>query len=165
MTMFPAPKDHSPPPSLPYATPQPNHDLCAGLAFSSALLFFIPLILLFYVFGFRATLPADISMIALLVLPCAAVVLGLGTRTRMRAVHRRNHGLATAALLLGAAEFALLILFYLSLPLGGDSKKYQDRVKCASNLRQIGLGLLLYANDNHGATPPSLGVLIATADL
>jgi hypothetical protein len=39
-----------------------------------------------------------------------------------------------------------------------------NRVKCASNLRQIGQGILLYSNDN-GVYPPTLGLLISTADI
>ncbi len=35
-----------------------------------------------------------------------------------------------------------------------------NRVKCASNLHQIGLGLLLYANENDGHYPPDLAVMM-----
>ena len=38
-------------------------------------------------------------------------------------------------------------------------------MKCASNLRQIGQALLLYANDNKGAYPPKLEVLLTTEDI
>src|SRR4051812_13468259 len=34
-----------------------------------------------------------------------------------------------------------------------SSREIARRVKCASNLRQIGMGLLLYANENRGAYP------------
>jgi len=40
-----------------------------------------------------------------------------------------------------------------------------NRVKCQSNLRSVGQGLLLYANDHGGQLPPRLGLLIAAADL
>ncbi len=36
---------------------------------------------------------------------------------------------------------------------GCRSRETANRVKCASNLRQIGQALLLYANENHGAYP------------
>lgn len=39
------------------------------------------------------------------------------------------------------------------------------RVASASNLRQIGQGLLLYANENKGAYPPDFKTLLATQDL
>ncbi len=40
-----------------------------------------------------------------------------------------------------------------------------NRVKCASNLRQIGKAIQLYANDNGGRYPDSLPVLLVTVDL
>lgn len=40
-----------------------------------------------------------------------------------------------------------------------------SQVMCASNLRQIGQGLLLYANDNRGAYPPDLSYLVRQADI
>ncbi|MCY2954737.1 MAG: hypothetical protein NTU53_22630 [Planctomycetota bacterium] len=40
-----------------------------------------------------------------------------------------------------------------------------NQVKCASNLRQIGQGIMLYANDRGGKFPPRLEVLITDVDL
>ena len=40
-----------------------------------------------------------------------------------------------------------------------------NRVKCAANLRQIGLAIALYAQDNGGQYPPSLAVLPAHEDI
>jgi prepilin-type processing-associated H-X9-DG protein len=40
-----------------------------------------------------------------------------------------------------------------------------QRTKCASNLRQIGQGIMLYANDHRGTWPDSLDELILSADL
>jgi hypothetical protein len=39
------------------------------------------------------------------------------------------------------------------------AREVADRVKCASNLRQIGMALLLYSNDNRGAFPRTLADL------
>jgi prepilin-type processing-associated H-X9-DG protein len=39
------------------------------------------------------------------------------------------------------------------------------RVKCASNLRQIGLAIEMYANDQVGQLPPDLATVLATEDL
>jgi prepilin-type processing-associated H-X9-DG protein len=39
------------------------------------------------------------------------------------------------------------------------SSETSNRAKCASNLHQIGLAILLYAQDNSGQYPPSLAVL------
>src|SRR5436190_17929575 len=38
----------------------------------------------------------------------------------------------------------------------GRSQETVNRVKCASNLRQIGQALLLYANDNRGDYPRTI---------
>jgi prepilin-type processing-associated H-X9-DG protein len=40
-----------------------------------------------------------------------------------------------------------------------------NRVRCASNLRQIGQALEMYANDNGGRYPDDLGALLLTQDL
>src|SRR5438093_2472338 len=40
-----------------------------------------------------------------------------------------------------------------------------NRVKCASNERQIGQAMLLYANDNRGKYAPDLGTLLMTQDI
>lgn len=39
------------------------------------------------------------------------------------------------------------------------------RVKCASNLKQIGQALLIYANEHDGELPPNFATLLANADL
>jgi prepilin-type processing-associated H-X9-DG protein len=40
-----------------------------------------------------------------------------------------------------------------------------NHVKSTSNLRQIGLGCIMYANEHNGAFPPDLGSLVKTQDL
>lgn len=51
------------------------------------------------------------------------------------------------------------------LPALNAAKERANRVKCASNLRQIGLGVMLYANDHKGKYPPNLGTLVIETDL
>jgi len=51
------------------------------------------------------------------------------------------------------------------LPSLNHARETANRVKCASNLRQIGQAILLYSNDNRGAYPPDLGTLIKTEDI
>jgi prepilin-type processing-associated H-X9-DG protein len=48
----------------------------------------------------------------------------------------------------------------ITLPALNAAKERANRVKCASNLRQIGQGCLLYANDHKGSYPPDLGTLV-----
>jgi prepilin-type processing-associated H-X9-DG protein len=45
------------------------------------------------------------------------------------------------------------------------SRMVANRVKSASNLRQIGQGMLLYSNENKGKYPADFGELLLTQDL
>lgn len=51
------------------------------------------------------------------------------------------------------------------LPTLNSARESANRVKCMSNLRQIGMGIMLYENDNRGQTPPDLETLIMRGDL
>lgn len=51
------------------------------------------------------------------------------------------------------------------LPSLNRARETANRVKCASNMRQIGQAILLYANENKGNYPPDLGTLIRTEDI
>jgi hypothetical protein len=51
------------------------------------------------------------------------------------------------------------------LPALNAAKERANRVYSASNLRQIGQGCLLYANEHRGAYPPDLGTLITSFDM
>jgi prepilin-type processing-associated H-X9-DG protein len=51
------------------------------------------------------------------------------------------------------------------LPSLSRAREQANRVKSASNLRQIGLGAMIYANDNKGRFPDDLGTLHASGDL
>jgi prepilin-type processing-associated H-X9-DG protein len=100
----------------------------------------------------------------------AAVVTGaIGMRkTRDPAVSGR--GFAIAGLVLGilnvvgwGAYFGLI--FAIMVPSLGVARQTANQVKCASNLRQIGLALLLYSNENGGAYPDTLDGIILTQDI
>jgi prepilin-type processing-associated H-X9-DG protein len=51
------------------------------------------------------------------------------------------------------------------LPSLNRARETANRVKCASNQRQIGMAILLYSNENKGKYPPDLGTLIKTQDI
>ena len=64
---------------------------------------------------------------------------------------RSQRGFTLVELLVVIGIIALLISILL--PALNAAKERANRVKCASNLRQVGQGLMLYANDNKGAYP------------
>jgi len=55
----------------------------------------------------------------------------------------------------------IALLISILLPSLNRARETANRVKCASNMRQIGQAILLYANDNKGAYPRTIGSLTA----
>jgi prepilin-type processing-associated H-X9-DG protein len=53
----------------------------------------------------------------------------------------------------------------LLMPAVSKARGAAERVKSSSNLRQIGQGILLYANENNGKAPPDLGTILKDEDL
>ena len=74
---------------------------------------------------------------------------------------RQQKILIVAIALVGAYLGVSIALPYLNPPRDGDS----TRVKCASNLRQIGQALQMYAINEHGRLPDDLLTLLSTQDL
>src|SRR5947208_10559422 len=50
----------------------------------------------------------------------------------------------------------IALLISILLPSLSKAREAAKAVKCASNLRQVALGILSYANDNRGRLPPSV---------
>jgi hypothetical protein len=65
----------------------------------------------------------------------------------------------------GAMIAALVLFALVMLPTLGRPRETANRVKCASNLRQIGQAAILYANENGGHLPPDLPTLLDTQDV
>ncbi len=69
-------------------------------------------------------------------------------------------GMAVAGLVLGIVSTMFILLqVSILLPALNRAREQGNRVKCASNLRQIGMAVQMYANANKGAFPPDLPTL------
>jgi prepilin-type processing-associated H-X9-DG protein len=82
-----------------------------------------------------------------------AIIFGIvGSRhaKQMEGLGRKD---ARTGLILGLLNVALALFVIIMLPQLGAAKPRAQRIKCASNLRQIGQGLIMYANDHGGQYP------------
>lgn len=81
-------------------------------------------------------------------------------RARRQPGEYGGKGLATAGIALGAAGIMLtLVAAGLMLPALAKAKSRAQSINCINNLKQIGLGARLYANDNKGAFPKDFATM------
>jgi prepilin-type processing-associated H-X9-DG protein len=57
------------------------------------------------------------------------------------------------------------LLLSILLPSLNRARETANRVKCGSNMRQIGMAILLYSNENKGKYPPDQGTIVKTQDI
>ena len=65
----------------------------------------------------------------------------------------------------GASMSNQALMVSILLPSLNRARETANRIKSASNLRQIGQGLLLYSNENQNKYPPDLATLLRTEDM
>ena len=94
------------------------------------------------------------------ILSVLAVVLGHFARRESRPGPSTHRTRATIGLWLGVAQLCLVGAVLVLLPTRGPREPAM-RVKCVSNIRQIGQGLQMYANEHGGVFPPSLDFVLS----
>jgi prepilin-type processing-associated H-X9-DG protein len=94
----------------------------------------------------------------------AAAALGISAWRAAENVSQdeRRRGKRTLALALVPMVLTVGMVFF---PSDGPRREMVHRMKCASNLRQIGHGIHLYANANAGQFPSALAPLVTHEDL
>jgi len=132
--------DGAPLPVMSYATMAPSNQP-ARLSFIFGLLFFVPL-----------AVPGIV-----------AIVFG---RRGVRVAKKEGGGgirLARAGIILGVVNLLLTLAMVVSMPMAlARARRQTLAVHCMANLRQIGMGTMLYANANKGFMPPTIDHIAAT---
>ncbi len=125
----------------------------------------------------QQSLPTSAMAIASLVCGCLlcipligvlALIFGIIGLKQTSEQRRSGRGMAIAGTVLGGINVLgsvgyLALVVSIMIPSLSRAREMANRVKCASNMRQIGQAMLLYANQNKGAYPPDLTTL-AKAD-
>src|SRR5687768_4208274 len=145
---------------LSYGVEEPKRESSlATLALFASLLFF-PLIAL----GIGGRIP-PLTWVGL-AMPVVAIVVAKNVlrRSTVRPSTRRQ---AHAAIWTAIVQLVLCAVAVCLLPggSGGRAREPANRIKCASNLKQIAWALQLYANNNGGTYPPSFDELVLEGEV
>jgi predicted Zn finger-like uncharacterized protein/prepilin-type processing-associated H-X9-DG protein len=98
------------------------------------------------------------------------IVLGIMGLRKTRDPSIGGQGMAIAGIVTGSLGIILSIcmisiMVSILFPSLTRARETANRVKCASNMRQIGLAAIMYANEHGGPLPDDLAVLFANEDL
>jgi len=91
-----------------------------------------------------------------------AIIFGIIGLTKTKNPRVGHRGSAIAGIVLGSFGLLLNVPVIYTLVVFNHAK---ERVKCASNVRQIGQALLDYCNSSFGPYPPDLGTLVKTQNI
>lgn len=95
-----------------------------------------------------------------------AIVLGIIALTKTKNPQVGGKGLAIAGICVGTVGMIFMAcMLSILLPSLNRARETANRVKCASNLRQLGQAMLMYANENRGVYPPTPELLLLTQDI
>lgn len=101
-----------------------------------------------------------------IVAPIGAVVTGIVALARAGRPGVGGRGLAVAGISLGVVGFLVsTLLVSILLPSLNRAREQANRIKCASNLRLIGMSVQVYASANGGKLPDTLEQLVASGEL
>ena len=90
----------------------------------------------------------------------AAIILGRRGMLRAGELGGRGRRAARAAVVLGVINLILSVLLTAaSVPALMMARRHAMQNQCMSNLRQLGLAMYMYAQDNRGFVPPNLDAL------
>jgi len=92
-----------------------------------------------------------------------AVIFGIIGLRKTKDPRVGHKGAAIAGIVLGC--LCMLTILPEEVNIGWQFHHTAERVRCASNLRQIGEALLNYSNANWGPYPPDLGTLVKTQSI
>lgn len=108
-----------------------------------------------------------IGMIIPVIPSIIGIVLGIIGLNRTKDPRVGGKGLAIAGISVSVVSFFMAgCMLSILLPSLNRARETANRVKCASNLRQIGQALLLYGNENRGQYPPAdFAPLLLTQDI
>jgi predicted Zn finger-like uncharacterized protein/prepilin-type processing-associated H-X9-DG protein len=107
-----------------------------------------------------------VGMVIPVIPSVVGVILGILGLRKTKDPRVGGKGLAVAGICVSVASFIMLgCMISILLPSLNRARETANRVKCASNLRQIGQALLLYGNDNRGVYPPDFPPLLLTQDI
>src|SRR5688572_4831361 len=96
----------------------------------------------------------------------ASIITGAFGMRKARDPAVTGRGMAIAGLTLGILNVVLWgayfgLIFAIMLPTMGMARQTANQVKCASNLKQIGLALRMYSDANGGAFPDTIEQFVA----
>jgi len=96
-----------------------------------------------------------------------AIIFGIIGIRQTGSGRRGGQGMAIAGLVLGAVGLVFFLPMSIAILLPSFDRAYEtaNRVKCASNERQIGQAILLYSNDYQGQYPPDFVTLLKTENI
>jgi len=95
--------------------------------------------------------------------PASTATVAPAAQNSPRRPAKRMSGWAVAASSVGGAAVLILLLVLVLLPPLNRAREQANRVKCASNLRQLGQAMFIYASVNGGQFPDRIDRLLSFA--